>query len=90
MVHHNAALVPLSKAEKKFNETNVVGTKNVIDLALKSNNISHISHMSSSAIFGKPKSETLNVDYMSYNPTGSYGVSKYHAEIEMVNNKKKI
>ena len=90
VVHHNAALVPLSKAEKKFNETNVVGTKNVIDLALKSNNISHISHMSSSAIFGKPKSETLNVDYMSYNPTGSYGVSKYHAEMEMVNNKKKF
>ena len=90
VIHHNAALVPLSKAEKKFYETNVVGTKNIVELALKSNNITHISHMSSSAIFGKPNSEKSNVDYMNYNPTGSYGISKYHAEMQMVSNKKTI
>lgn len=89
-IHHNAALVPLSKAENKFYETNVIGTKNIVDLALQSNNVSHISHMSSSAIFGKPINETSNVDYINYNPTGTYGISKYHAEMEMVNNKKKF
>ena len=60
-VHHNAALVPLSKSGKKFYETNVIGTKNIIELSLKNNNVSHISHMSSSAIFGKPKNHKLNV-----------------------------
>jgi len=89
-VHHNAALVPLSKSGKKFHETNVIGTKNIIELSLQSNNVSHISHMSSSAIFGKPKNDTLNVDYLNYNPTGIYGISKYKAEMEMINNKKKF
>ena len=40
-VHHNAALVPLSKSGKKFHETNVLGTKNIIELSLK-HCISHI------------------------------------------------
>ena len=87
-VHHNAALVPLSKSGKKFYDTNVIGTKNIVDLILKSQNVSHISHMSSSAIFGKPKNENHNVDYFNYNPTGLYGISKYKAELEVVNNKK--
>ena len=89
-VHHNAALVPLSKSGKKFYKTNVIGTKNIIELSLQNNNVSHISHMSSSAIFGKPKSYKSNVDYLNYNPTGVYGISKYKAEMEMINNKEKF
>jgi nucleoside-diphosphate-sugar epimerase len=53
-VHHNAALVPLKKAGKLFWEVNVEGTRNVLDAALK-NNIKHLSHMSSSAVFGNIK-----------------------------------
>jgi len=84
-VHHNAALVPLTKSGKKFYQSNVIGTKNIVDLSLK-NEISHISHMSSSAIFGKPKKNEDNVDYHTYNPTSTYGHSKYLAELEIINN----
>ena len=87
-VHHNAALVPLSKSGREFYNTNVVGTKNIVDSILKSQNVSHISHMSSSAIFGKPIDDKSFVDYSNYNPTGLYGISKYKAELEIVNNKK--
>lgn len=80
-VHHNAALVPLTKAGKKFMEANVEGTKKVLHYS-KINNIEHFSHMSSSAIFGKPK-PNQNVDYNNYKPTGLYGYSKYLAELEV-------
>ena len=51
VVHHNAALVPLRKAGKKFWDVNVTGTQNVLECSLKSN-VRHLSHMSSSAVFG--------------------------------------
>jgi nucleoside-diphosphate-sugar epimerase len=88
-VHHNAALVPLLKSGRKFHETNVIGTKNIIELSIK-HEIKHISHMSSSAIFGKPESEKLNVNYSLYKPTGIYGKSKYLAELEILNNKNNL
>ena len=50
VVHHNAALVPLRKAGKKFWDVNVTGTQNVLECSLKSN-VRHLSHMSSSAVF---------------------------------------
>lgn len=81
-VHHNAALVPLTKAGKDFYKSNVIGTKNILELSLK-NKISHFSHMSSSAIFGKPN-KNQNVNYNKYNPTGLYGNSKYLAELEVL------
>ena len=34
-VHHNAALVPLLKSGRKFHETNVIGTKNIVELSIK-------------------------------------------------------
>ena len=40
--------------------------------------------MSSSAIFGKPKQIGENVNYKKYNPTGIYGISKYKAELEVL------
>ncbi len=85
-IHHNAALVPLTKAGKNFYKSNVLGTKKLLSLAIK-NNVKHFSHMSSSAIFGKPKMTGANVDYANYNPTGIYGVSKYEAELEVLKNK---
>lgn len=80
-VHHNAALVPLTKAGIDFFKSNVEGTKNMLEQSIKYN-VSHFSHMSSSAIFGKPN-KNENVNYFKYNPTGLYGKSKYLAEIEV-------
>ncbi len=85
-IHHNAALVPLTKAGKNFYKSNVLGTKKILDLSIK-NKVKHFSHMSSSAIFGKPKKTGVNVDYENYNPTGIYGVSKYQAELEVLKKK---
>ena len=83
-IHHNAALVPLTKAGSNFYKSNVLGTKNIIENSIKEN-VEHFSHMSSSAIFGKPK-QNENVNYFKYNPTGLYGKSKYLAEIVVNNN----
>ena len=82
VVHHNAALVPLTKSGKKFFEANAIGTENVLNASVKSG-VKHISHMSSSAIFGKPKKNN-NVDSNTLKPTGVYGYSKYLAEQEVL------
>ena len=52
-VHHNAALVPLTKSGDLYREVNVLGTKNLLKLAIK-NEAKHFCHMSSSAVFGVP------------------------------------
>jgi nucleoside-diphosphate-sugar epimerase len=80
-VHHNAALVPLTKAGNNFFKANVLGTRNILNQSIKYS-VGHFSHMSSSAIFGKPE-KNHNVDYSKYNPTGIYGKSKYLAELEV-------
>jgi nucleoside-diphosphate-sugar epimerase len=54
MVHHNAALVPLTKSGKDFWSVNVEGSKSVALAALNSE-VETFIHMSSSAIFGAPK-----------------------------------
>ena len=89
-VHHNAALVPLTKAGNNFHKVNVIGTENILQKSIE-NGVKHFSHMSSSAIFGKPE-KNKNVNYNQYNPTGTYGKSKYLAELEVLkvfNDKKK-
>ena len=86
-VNHNAAIVPLTKSGNDFFKSNVEGTINILNQSIK-NNVSHFSHMSSSAIFGKPKPNE-NVDTNTFNPTGKYGKSKYLAELE-VNSKKQF
>tara|TARA_B100001093_G_C26783853_1_gene995779 strand:- start:140 stop:1177 length:1038 start_codon:yes stop_codon:yes gene_type:complete len=83
-VHHNAALVPLTKAGKNFFNSNVEGTRNILNQSIKYN-VEHFSHMSSSAIFGKPE-KNKNVNYNKYKPTSLYGYSKYLAEVEVINN----
>jgi len=82
-VHHNAALIPISKASyKNFYAVNVLGTKNVINCAIKFN-VDHFSHMSSSSIFGAPKKDQ-NVNVNILKPKEVYGVSKYLAEKEVL------
>ena len=83
-VHHNAALVPLTKAGKKYFNSNVEGTRNILNQSIKYN-VEHFSHMSSSAIFGKPD-KLKNVNCNKYNPTSLYGYSKYLAEMEVIKN----
>jgi len=82
-VHHNAALVPLTKSGKKFFDVNVKGTENVLNAAVE-NKTEHFSHMSSSAIFSKPN-KNQNVNYHKRKPTSLYGNSKYQAELIVEN-----
>ena len=52
-VHHNAALVPLTKAGTRYREVNVTGTRIVLEAA-KKEGVRFFAHMSSSAVFGCP------------------------------------
>jgi nucleoside-diphosphate-sugar epimerase len=52
-VHHNVALVPLSKAGSDYWKVNVEGTKIALNEAINAN-VKMFCHMSSSAIFGCP------------------------------------
>ena len=79
-VHHNAALVPLKKAKDKFWNVNVEGTKNVLDAA-KSMGVKHLSHMSSSAVFGSiSESDCPITDKTPTVPIEIYGRSKLAGE----------
>ncbi len=77
-VHHNAALVPLTKSGSEFNKVNVEGTKIIVNYAIK-NKILHLCHMSSSAVFGIPTELPL-INSSSRSPIEIYGQSKKDAE----------
>ena len=51
VVHHNVALVPLTKSGRKFWDVNVEGSRIAAEAALK-NNVESFIHMSSSALYG--------------------------------------
>jgi len=53
VVHHNVALVPLTKAGGKFWEVNVTGSKVAAEQAAKAG-VKAFIHMSSSALYGTP------------------------------------
>ena len=53
-IHHNAALVPLTKSGKDFYSVNVIGTRNIVECCEK-HNVKKLIHMSSSAIYGLPE-----------------------------------
>ena len=80
-VHHNAALVPLKKAKNRFREVNVQGTANVLKAA-KVSGVKHLSHMSSSAVFGNvtEKDCPIGDNPAHLRPVEIYGQSKYDAE----------
>jgi nucleoside-diphosphate-sugar epimerase len=72
-VHHNVALVPLTKAGDEFREVNVTGTRNVMAAALEAG-VDGVSHVSSSAVYDlsrMPVTEESPLD-----PIGAYGQSK--------------
>lgn len=53
VVHHNVALVPLTKSGKKFWEVNVEGSRIAAEEAANAG-VSYFIHMSSSALYGIP------------------------------------
>jgi len=77
-VHHNAALVPLTKSGKLFREVNVEGTRNILNSSIK-HQIDHFCHMSSSAVFGLPVELPLT-NLSDRIPVEIYGQSKKDAE----------
>ena len=77
IVHHNAALVPLTKSGKEFWNVNVLGSECVARAAIKEGADAFI-HMSSSSIYGAPKDIITNRTLP--NPIEIYGSSKLAAE----------
>jgi nucleoside-diphosphate-sugar epimerase len=76
-VHHNVALVPLTKAGDVFREVNVDGTRNVMCAALEAG-VDGVTHISSSAVYdisSMPVSESTPVS-----PIGRYGQSKLEGD----------
>jgi nucleoside-diphosphate-sugar epimerase len=79
VVHHNAALVPLSKSGKTFWEVNVEGSRIVAEEATQAGVKSFI-HMSSSAIYGAVKDQPITLSTAA-SPVEAYGRSKLASEL---------
>ena len=80
VVHHTAALVPLTKAGKMFHEVNTVGTRIVAEEAARAG-VKYFVHTSSSTVFGKPPCPVSTASELK--PIDPYGVSKLEAEQEV-------
>jgi len=78
VVHHNAALVPLTKSGTKFWTVNVDGSRISAEAAAKAK-VKAFIHMSSSAIFGVPKEWPIN-DSTLFAPAEIYGRAKLAGE----------
>src|SRR5262245_12843351 len=73
IVHHTAALVPLTKSGQRFQEVNVGGSRIVAEEAASAG-VQCFIHMSSSAIFGAPNCPATNDTPLK--PLEIYGESK--------------
>ena len=77
VVHHNAALVPLTKSSQGFRKINRDGSRIVAEEAVGAG-VDAFIYMSSSAIFGKGKSPITQATAL--NPIEPYGASKLAGE----------
>jgi nucleoside-diphosphate-sugar epimerase len=77
-VHHNAALVPLAKAGKRYWAVNVEGTRIALEAA-RAAGVKMFCHMSSCAVFGSPDEMPITNDTPP-RPVESYGRAKLAAE----------
>lgn len=77
-VIHTVALVPLSRAGKRFADVNVQGTRNVMKAAYK-NKVKKVVHISTSAMFN-PKGRDLIDENYPVDPVGKYGRAKLQGE----------
>lgn len=78
IVHHTAALVPLTKSGSRFHEVNVQGSRIVAEEAAQAA-VKCFVHMSSSAIFGAPACPANNSTPLK--PLEIYGKSKLEGEL---------
>ncbi len=78
IVHHTAALVPLTKSGDLFRQVNVEGTKIVAEEAVKAE-VKCFIHTSSSAIFGCAPCPITNAT--ATKPVEIYGASKLDGEL---------
>ncbi len=78
VVHHNAAVLPVSRSGKRFYTINVDGTRNVLEAALK-NGVKKVLCVSTSSVYGIPV-ELPITEKTKLTPLGEYGWSKYDAE----------
>jgi nucleoside-diphosphate-sugar epimerase len=79
MVHHNVALVPLTKSGKKFWEVNVTGSRIAAEEALKCG-VRIFVHMSSSSLFGAPAPGPIT-ELTQPKPIEIYGRAKLAGEL---------
>ncbi len=80
VVHHNVALVPLTKSGKRYHEVNVVGSRIAAEEAAEEG-VKAFIHMSSSALFGNAKSPITIKTPPS--PVEIYGRAKLKGEQEV-------
>jgi nucleoside-diphosphate-sugar epimerase len=78
IVHHNVALVPLTKSGDKFWQVNVEGSKIAAEVAAKAG-VQCFIHMSSSALFGDAVCPITNETKPK--PIEIYGRAKYAGEL---------
>ncbi len=78
VVIHSVAKVPLVKNNLDFEKTNVLGTKNILNAALKKK-IKKFIYVSSSAVYGISGKSPINEKSERY-PCENYGFSKKRAE----------
>ena len=86
-IFHNVALVPITKS-KDYEKTNLFGTKNTLELAIK-NKIKTFVYTSSSAVYGVPKLNPVSENDIPI-PAEIYGKSKFDAEFLLSTYSKKI
>jgi len=77
VVHHNVALVPLTKSGGLFSDVNVVGSQIAAESAVEAG-VNAFVHMSSSAVFGTPPCPIT--DETPRNPVEIYGRAKLAGE----------
>jgi len=77
IVHHNAALVPLTKSGKEFASVNIDGSRIVAEQA--AGRVQAFIHMSSSAIYGSPDCPITAAT--PYHPIEIYGRAKLAGEM---------
>ncbi len=80
VVHHNVALVPLTKSGDKFWEVNVLGSEIAAEEAAKAG-VKSFVHMSSSALYGLPECPITEISQI--HPIEIYGKAKLEGEVRV-------
>ncbi|MBF0425947.1 MAG: NAD-dependent epimerase/dehydratase family protein [Magnetococcales bacterium] len=78
VVHHNVALVPLTKSGDRFREVNTEGSRLAAELAARAG-VQAFIHMSSSALYGNPAQLPIT-DQTPLRPVEIYGRAKLAGE----------